>query len=158
MTLEKELKDITSFIDSALVGAYNIKEIMKVLEPYAGSVGWGVFDSIGTDPKEQFEIVYSKDGVHIQHNRCHDYMDVVGLSAEDFQRIAEWLSYTKDPVEGYYYDPDLEVVNERFDTPDSHYEEWDLEDNFLRISKKEYHQLIYQIETLKERIKELEGK
>lgn len=159
--LEDELKDISTIIHKTLADIepeYNLEEILEALRPYAHTVEWGVFDSIGSDPKDQFDIVYSKDGVHIQHNHQHNYMDVVGLNADDFQSIALWLMDVKDPAEGYLDPEAYEDYEPNYETPDPHYEDWDEEDSILTISKEEYHQLIFQIETLKERIKELEGK
>lgn len=72
---------------------YNFEEIKKALEPYTGSIEGGVFDCIGSDSPDQFETVYSKDGVLIMHNTNYNYMDIVGLSEEHFMEVADILRF-----------------------------------------------------------------
>ena len=71
---------------------YNFEEIKKALEPYTGRIGGGVFSCIGNDSPDQFEAIYNKDGVLIIHNTYYDYMDIVGLSKEHFEEVADTLS------------------------------------------------------------------
>jgi hypothetical protein len=74
---------------------YNFEEIKKALEPYKGSVS-GVFNCIGSDPSNQFNTVYNKDGVLILHNTYYNYLDVVGLSKEHFSEVYEMSNFDWD--------------------------------------------------------------
>ena len=75
---------------------YNFEEIKKALEPYNGSIEGGVYGCIGSDSPDQFETIYSKDGVLIMHNTNYNYMDIVGLSKEHFEEIANILRFDWD--------------------------------------------------------------
>lgn len=74
------------------MGNYNFEEIKKVLKPYE-KITCGVFDCFGNDSPNQFESVYEKDGVTILHNFNYNYLDVVGLSEEHFNEIADMCNF-----------------------------------------------------------------
>ena len=75
---------------------YNFEEIKKALEPYKGSIDGGVFNCIGSDSPDQFETIYSKDGVLIMHNTNYNYMDIVGLLQEHLEEVADMIGFDWD--------------------------------------------------------------
>lgn len=75
---------------------YNFEEIKKALESYKGSIEGGVYHCIGDDSADHFETIYNKDSVLIMHNTYLNYMDIVGLSQEHFEYVANILRFDWD--------------------------------------------------------------